>query len=79
VHFTSTGGDLAYFIVDVIAPDNTSSVDVLACGMGQWGGLGNGQFLQSQGAPAKVKSVSGIAECKHESRVLSPNNFTDLF
>ncbi|CCO26128.1 aminopeptidase 2 [Rhizoctonia solani AG-1 IB] len=68
----ATGGDLAYFIVDVIAPDNTSSVDVLACGMGQWGGLGNGQFLQSQGAPAKVKSVSGIAEYNEATQSVQP-------
>lgn len=61
------GGDLAYFMVDVISPGNVPSADVLACGMGQWGGLGNGQYLQAQGAPVKVKSVSGITECECEA------------
>ncbi|KAF8682603.1 ERAP1-like C-terminal domain [Rhizoctonia solani] len=68
----ATGGDIAYFVVDVIAPDNTASVDVLACGMGQWGGLGNGQFLQLQGAPVKVKSVSGITEYNEATRSVQP-------
>ncbi|KAH7340338.1 regulator of chromosome condensation 1/beta-lactamase-inhibitor protein II [Rhizoctonia solani] len=68
----ATGGDLAYFMVDVISPGNTPSADVLACGMGQWGGLGNGQFLQAQGAPVKVKSVSGITEYNEATRSIQP-------
>ncbi|KAJ1310324.1 hypothetical protein OPQ81_007063 [Rhizoctonia solani] len=68
----ATGGDLAYFMVDVVTPGNVPSADVLACGMGQWGGLGNGQFLQAQGAPAKVKSVSGITEYNEVTRSLQP-------
>ncbi|KAG8691051.1 Aminopeptidase 2 mitochondrial [Ceratobasidium sp. 423] len=66
------GGDLAYFMVDVVAPGNIPSADVLACGMGQWGGLGNGQFLQAQGAPVKVKSVSGITEYNEATRSIQP-------
>lgn len=42
-------------------------MDVLACGMGQWGGLGNGSYSQAQGAPVKVKTVSGVTECKRLS------------
>ncbi|CAE7227454.1 unnamed protein product [Rhizoctonia solani] len=68
----ATGGDLAYFMVDVIAPGNVPSADVLACGMGQWGGLGNGQYLQAQGAPVKVKSVSGITEYNEATRSILP-------
>ncbi|KDN49438.1 hypothetical protein RSAG8_02140, partial [Rhizoctonia solani AG-8 WAC10335] len=68
----ASGGDLAYFMVDVIAPGNIPSADVLACGMGQWGSLGNGQFLQAQGAPVKVKSVSGITEYNEATRSIQP-------
>jgi len=48
------------------------AVDVLACGMGQWGGLGNGSYSQAQGAPVKVKTVSGVTEYNETTRSLQP-------
>lgn len=39
------------------------TVDVLACGNGQWGGIGNALYSNSQGNPARVKAVSGLLEC----------------
>ncbi|KAG8737345.1 hypothetical protein FRC12_017186 [Ceratobasidium sp. 428] len=69
----ATGGDIAYFVVNVTTPtSNVASVDVLACGMGQWGGLGNGLFSQAQGAPVKVKTVSGVIEYNETMRSLQP-------
>lgn len=37
-------------------------IDVLACGKGQWGGLGNAMWSQINGNPTKVKTVSGLME-----------------
>jgi hypothetical protein len=37
-------------------------VDVLACGHGQFGGIGNGQWSH-QGTPTRVKTLSGLIEC----------------
>ncbi|KAG9123896.1 hypothetical protein FRC07_013587 [Ceratobasidium sp. 392] len=69
----AAGGDIAYFVVDVTSStSNVASVDVLACGMGQWGGLGNGLFSQAQGAPVKVKTVSGVTEYNEATRSLQP-------
>ncbi|QRV86213.1 RCC1/BLIP-II protein [Ceratobasidium sp. AG-Ba] len=69
----ATGGDVAYFVVNATSPtSNVPSVDVLACGMGQWGSLGNGLFSQAQGAPVKVKAVSGVTEYNETTRTLQP-------
>ena len=40
------------------------NTDLLACGMGQWGGLGTGVYTTAQGDPARVKAVSGLVECE---------------
>ncbi|KAG8700255.1 hypothetical protein FRC08_004804 [Ceratobasidium sp. 394] len=69
----AAGGDIAYFVVDVTSSTSkVPSVDVLACGMGQWGGLGNGLFSQAQGAPVKVKVVSGATEYNETTHSLQP-------
>lgn len=39
-------------------------VDVLSCGNGQWGGLGNALYSNSQGTPLRARAVSGLLECK---------------
>jgi alpha-tubulin suppressor-like RCC1 family protein len=57
------GGDLTFFTVERELPNGGSIVDVLACGNGQWGGLGNAAYSNAQGIPVKVKSVSGVLEC----------------
>lgn len=61
------GGDLAYFTVEASQITQKPVVDVLACGMGQWGALGNGSFTQSQGTPVKVKTISGNNACTSPS------------
>ncbi len=45
-------------------------VDVLSCGNGQWGGLGNAQYSNAQSSPVRVKNVSGLFECKWILNVL---------
>lgn len=40
------------------------TVDVLVCGNGQWGGLGNSMFSNFQSSPVRAKGVSGLSECE---------------
>lgn len=58
-----TGGDLTFFTVERDVTTGANVIDVLACGNGQWGGLGNAAYSNAQGVPARVKNVSGILEC----------------
>lgn len=64
ISIEGTGGDLTFFTVERELPlGSTSIVDVLACGNGQWGGLGNATYSNAQGVPTRVKNISGILEC----------------
>lgn len=38
--------------------------DVLSCGNGQYGGLGNAQYSNAQFVPVRAKAVSGLLECQ---------------
>jgi hypothetical protein len=60
----TTGGDLTYFTVERLDGSGIPTVDLLACGNGQWGSLGNGLYSNAQGSPSKVKAVSGLLECE---------------
>jgi hypothetical protein len=63
--FSIVGGDVAYFTLRVQDPRAPTSIfDIVACGMGQWGSLGNGMWNQWQGVPVRLKSVSGVVECE---------------
>jgi len=56
----AAGGDRAYFTVESNSSQlSVPVVDIFACGMGQWGALGNGTFSHAQGTPTKVKTISG--------------------
>jgi hypothetical protein len=44
-----------------------TSIDVTACGNGQYGGLGSGAFTNAQSTPSRVKNVSGLLECMFSS------------
>ena len=60
---TNSGGDLTFFLVER-SNNGQMSNDLLACGMGQWGALGNGLYTTAQGTPTKVRAVSGLLECE---------------
>ena len=62
--FHCVGGDLAFFKVERTDGSAMPYIDVLACGNGQYGGLGNAQFSNGQGTPVRTKNVSGLLECK---------------
>ncbi|KAG0126917.1 hypothetical protein HOY82DRAFT_491248 [Tuber indicum] len=59
----AAGGANSYFVVDVedIRKAKVTS-DLLACGTGIFGNLGNGRWTHVQGSPIKVKSLSGLSE-----------------
>ena len=38
-------------------------IDVLACGNGLYGGLGNAAFSNAQSTPVRTRNVSGLLEC----------------
>jgi len=54
--------------------DGTSidTVDVLACGNGQWGGLGNSKFTNAQSNPVRAKGVSGLLEYSEHMQNMQP-------
>lgn len=59
----NAGGDLAFFTVERIDETATRQVEILSCGNGQFGGLGNALFSNAQGVPVRTKAVSGLLEC----------------
>ncbi|KAF9233602.1 regulator of chromosome condensation 1/beta-lactamase-inhibitor protein II [Melanogaster broomeanus] len=68
----AAGGDLTCFVAERTAKDSLTYVDVLTCGNGQWGGLGNNLFSTAQGNPVRVKNVSGLREFDEHSQTLLP-------
>lgn len=48
-------------------------VDVLTCGNGQWGGLGNALYSNAQSTPVRAKNVSGLLECASRSAFVFPH------
>jgi hypothetical protein len=58
------GGDLTCFTVERIDENAVRTVDLLMCGNGRWGGLGNNIYSSAQGNPLRAKSVSGLLECE---------------
>ena len=60
-------GALTMFVVERDVPGKEGTwVDLLACGNGMSGGLGNGLWSSACTSPVKVKTVSGLQECKLE-------------
>lgn len=58
------GGDLTIFEVERVDGSSVPYIDVLSCGNGQYGGLGNAQFSNAQFVPVRAKAVSGLLECQ---------------
>lgn len=61
----SVGGDLTAFVVERKSKDNPTTTDVLMAGNGQYGGLGNAAYLNSQGEPTRVRGISGQLQCMY--------------
>ncbi|KAI9064249.1 RCC1/BLIP-II [Trametes sanguinea] len=56
------GGDLTMFEVERSDGSGMPYIDVLSCGNGQWGGLGNALYSNAQSTPVRAKNVSGLFE-----------------
>jgi len=67
-----TGGDLSTFTVERKDGSSIDTVDVLVCGNGQWGGLGNSVFSNAQGSPVRAKGVSGLLEYSERTQNMQP-------
>ncbi|RKP07830.1 regulator of chromosome condensation 1/beta-lactamase-inhibitor protein II [Thamnocephalis sphaerospora] len=57
----AAGGHVSYFVVAHDGPQHATQ-SVYACGGGQQGQLGTGQFTQVQGTPVRLRTVSGLTE-----------------
>lgn len=67
-----SGGNLTGFTVEREDDRGVRTVDLLMCGNGRWGGLGNNIFSSAQGNPLRAKSVSGLLEYSDTHNALRP-------
>jgi alpha-tubulin suppressor-like RCC1 family protein len=77
------GGFNSYFMIESQPRDDllslqrnfrgpSSSADVLACGRGIWGALGNGKLTHIQWTPTKIPALSGMIEFNEETGKQQP-------
>lgn len=66
------GGDLTFFQVERADGSAMPYIDVLACGNGQFGGLGNALFSNAQSSPVRARNVSGLLEFSEKHNNLQP-------
>jgi len=66
------GGDLSVFTVERKDGSSLDTVDVLVCGNGRWGGLGNSVFSNAQSTPVRAKGVSGLLEYNERMQNMQP-------
>ncbi|KAI0374704.1 RCC1/BLIP-II [Pilatotrama ljubarskyi] len=64
------GGDLTMFEVERADGSGMPYIDVLSCGNGQWGGLGNALYSNAQSTPVRAKNVSGLFEYSESAQNL---------
>ncbi|PWW71694.1 hypothetical protein C7212DRAFT_367064 [Tuber magnatum] len=73
VRALTAGGANSYFVVDVEDTQKGGvTPDLLACGTGIFGNLGNGRWTHVQGSPVKVKSLSGLSEYDERANKVIP-------
>ncbi|GAA6016972.1 hypothetical protein JCM10207_007867 [Rhodosporidiobolus poonsookiae] len=79
----AAGGNVSYFVVsaDRGASYGSGSVstsqDLLACGQGQFGGIGNGLWAHAM-TPTRVKAVSGLSEWSEKAGRIEPIKIKDV-
>ncbi|KAG6886011.1 hypothetical protein C0993_006127 [Termitomyces sp. T159_Od127] len=66
------GGDLTAFTVERTGVSSPTTIDLLVCGNGRWGGLGSNTFSSSQSTPLRAKNVSGLLEYSDATQSLQP-------
>jgi alpha-tubulin suppressor-like RCC1 family protein len=73
----NAGGMNTYLQVDTTTDSRTSS-EVLACGTGIYGNLGNGRWTHVQGPPTKIKALSNLQEYDEKAKKTQPIRLRDL-
>ncbi|KAF9065313.1 regulator of chromosome condensation 1/beta-lactamase-inhibitor protein II [Rhodocollybia butyracea] len=72
----SAGGDLTSFTVErtsqSYAPNASRTIELLLCGNGQYGSLGNNVYTNAQGSPTRARSVSNLTEYNDATKNLQP-------
>lgn len=68
----TAGGMNTYLQVDVTDPNNCVSSEVLSCGIGIFGNLGNGHWTHTQGTPTKIKALSNLHEFNEATQATQP-------
>ncbi|KAG7092292.1 hypothetical protein E1B28_008654 [Marasmius oreades] len=66
----AAGGDLTCYTVERVIDPSPATVDIMMCGNGQWGALGNNVFTNAQGTPVRARNVSDLTEYNDETRRL---------
>jgi hypothetical protein len=84
----AAGGVNSYFTIDATRVAGQSeedprglgriTADTWACGLGIWGGLGNGRWTHVQGIPTKIKALSGLFEYDETTNKIIPIRLAHL-
>lgn len=61
---TFSGQDLAYINIEATYENLFKSVDLWACGIGSWGGVGGKINHDAIGRPVKITPLSGKLDCE---------------
>lgn len=68
----AAAGDTSYIVTEKEdVKVHRRSIEVLAAGYGQFGGIGNGQW-NHQASPVKVKTISGLIEWSEKNQTVFP-------
>ncbi|KAH9819678.1 regulator of chromosome condensation 1/beta-lactamase-inhibitor protein II [Melampsora americana] len=68
----AAGGDTSYLVTErEDVQHHKRTIEVLAAGHGQYGGVGNGQW-NHQASPVKVKTISGLIEWSETDQTVFP-------
>ncbi|GAA5917678.1 hypothetical protein JCM6882_008321 [Rhodosporidiobolus microsporus] len=79
----AAGGNVSYFVVStsssggLIGTSKGQGQDLLACGQGQFGGVGNGLWAHAT-SPIRVKTVSGLSEWNEQARRVESIKIRDV-
>ncbi|ORX33250.1 regulator of chromosome condensation 1/beta-lactamase-inhibitor protein II [Kockovaella imperatae] len=65
-------GQSTFFTVRRATPGSSTLIDLLSCGNGMSGSLGNGLWSSAGFAPVKVKTVSGLQEYSEKTKSFVP-------
>ncbi|KAL7422857.1 hypothetical protein Q5752_002153 [Cryptotrichosporon argae] len=69
----AAGGTTTLFTVERTPPGRADTfIDLLACGNGISGALGNGLWSSAAGSPTRVKTVSGLQEYSEKAKAFLP-------